>query len=150
MDAALLAKKRPVAVLTRQNWRDWFHIFKLYLAGEGLAFVIEKTLNQYAAVNVADALKNLDLNGTASQTATTALDANCRVTYDTSSAKVQYLLTICVDSLDNDLIRNYTTAYDQWAALYAKYNKTRPHENRDDLTKLTTFMLSPETRIEDG
>ena len=155
MDDSFLAKKRYVPVLTRQNWRDWFYRLKLHFASEGLVFVIEKTLFQYASVTpLTEDFTKLDLKDDNVNVTPSfkkpVIDAERQAHYNTASAKVQYQISISIDSLDSDSVRALSTAYEQWDALWNKYNKTRPHENRQDLVKLTTYTLPDATSIEDG
>ena len=156
MDDSFLTKKRHVPVLTRQNWRDWFYRLRLYLAGEGLAFVIDKSLIEYAglaegfgSLGLGDKDKDKDAT-TASTARKPSYDKDRYAQYEAASAKVQYQISISIDSLDSDSIRTFSTAYEQWQHLWTKYNKTRPHENREDLAKLTTYTLPDGTSVEDG
>jgi hypothetical protein len=49
--------------------------------------------------------------------------------YCKTSAKVLYTISICIDSLDNDLIRKFTTVKEKWKKLYEKYSKVRLQTN---------------------
>ena len=46
--------------------------------------------------------------------------------YRKASAKVLYTISICIDPLDGDLIRKFTTVKEKWTKLYRKYSKVRP------------------------
>jgi len=67
-----------------------------------------------------------------------------------ASAKVLFTMSICIDSLDKDLIREFTTVKEKWDQLYTKYSKTRPQANREDIAKITAFKLPKDTKIEDA
>ena len=47
MDSSL-HKKRPVDTLTYDNWEEWFYLFQEWSKGEGIDYVLRKTVRQYA------------------------------------------------------------------------------------------------------
>ena len=42
--------KRPVPILTKENWRTWLTDFEYWMIGEGLDFVVTETLLEYATI----------------------------------------------------------------------------------------------------
>ena len=48
MDSSSLQKKRPVEVLTYDNWEEWFYLLGEWAKGESIDFVLRKTVQQYA------------------------------------------------------------------------------------------------------
>lgn len=49
MDSTI-QKKRPVDTLTRDNWEEWFYLFKEWTKGEGIDYVLRKTAQDYTLV----------------------------------------------------------------------------------------------------
>ena len=49
MDSTL-QKKRPVDTLTFDNWEEWFYLFFEWSKGEGIDYVLRKTVQQYAHI----------------------------------------------------------------------------------------------------
>jgi hypothetical protein len=47
MDTSSLQKKRPVETLTYENWEQWFDLFGDWAKGEGIEFVLRKTVIEY-------------------------------------------------------------------------------------------------------
>ena len=70
--------------------------------------------------------------------------------YHKALAKVLYTITICVDSIDADLVDETTTAKEVWDQLYTKYSRVRPQVNRDNVKKITAFQLPKDTKIKDA
>jgi hypothetical protein len=66
--------------------------------------------------------------------------------YRKASAKVLYTISICIDRLDGDLIREFATVKEKWDQLRAKYSKVRPQANREDIAKITAFKLPKDTK----
>jgi hypothetical protein len=46
-----IEKKRPVGILTADNWEQWFYLFGEWTKGEGIDFVLRKTVHEYAYVD---------------------------------------------------------------------------------------------------
>jgi hypothetical protein len=49
-DLEHLTRKRPVPILNRLNWRNWFQLFKLHIIRQGLDFVLDQTESDYAQI----------------------------------------------------------------------------------------------------
>jgi hypothetical protein len=45
-----IEKKRLVGILTFDNWEQWFDLFGEWTKGEGIDFVLRKTVYEYAYV----------------------------------------------------------------------------------------------------
>ncbi len=50
MDATKDSFKRPVPILSRDNWQIWFEELKYWFIGKGLDYVIEYSLLDYAGI----------------------------------------------------------------------------------------------------
>ena len=46
-----IEKKRPVGILTFDNYEQWFDLFGEWTMGEGIDFVLRKTVYEYAYVD---------------------------------------------------------------------------------------------------
>ena len=46
-----IEKKRPVGILTFDNWEQWFDFFGEWTKGEGIDFVLRKTVYEYAYID---------------------------------------------------------------------------------------------------
>ena len=179
MDSNNSTKKRPVDILTHKNWREWFQLIELYFAGEELDFVLHKTEEEYCAVlgftaqsgtstsantpvtdredvnELGKTLEGLSLGkGKRPEPDTGSQGGRMNIEkqrlYRKASAKVLYTISICIDPLDGDLIREFATVKEKWNQLYAKYSKVRPQANREDIAKITAFKLPKDTKIEDA
>jgi gag-polypeptide of LTR copia-type len=164
MDSSKDSFKRPVPVLTRENWRLWFEQLRYWLKGEGLSFTIEKTLIQYAGI-----VKPISTPSTSSQDsrseggisaeeltkgfamfkiktdreepAPETLNIEKREKYEAAEGKVMYVLNRCIDDFDQEHIRPHATAKLRWDTLFAKYNKVTAAAKRTDLQQITGFKF---------
>lgn len=121
------ARKRPAPVLTTQNWEKWFDLLRLHFRKEGYDYVTVKSFQSFAGDN-----KEL-------QTA-----------YNRADANALYLIKICVDDFDEDLIRSCETAFEAWAALWQKYSAKTPQARRDDLANVVTFKMPQSMKIDEA
>jgi hypothetical protein len=69
--------------------------------------------------------------------------------YRAGSAKVLYLIMICISPLDRAFIKPLSDTKAKWDALYTKYSVIRPQEKQEDLQKITHFILPDRKLIED-
>ena len=70
--------------------------------------------------------------------------------YRAGSAKVLYLIMICIGPLDRAFIKPLKDTKAKWDALYTKYSVIKPQEKREDLQKITNFTLPDGKLIEDA
>jgi hypothetical protein len=70
--------------------------------------------------------------------------------YRATSAKVLYLIIICISPLDEAFIKPFEGTKKKWDALYTKYSVIKPQEKREDLQKITNFALPEGKSIEDA
>lgn len=70
--------------------------------------------------------------------------------YKAGSAKVLYLIMICIGPLDRALIKPLESTKAKWDKLYKKYSVIKPQEKREDLQKITHFVLPDGKSIEDA
>src|SRR5436189_4331482 len=70
--------------------------------------------------------------------------------YHKASAKVLYTISICIDPLDGDLIREFATVKEKLDQLWTKYSKVRLQANQEDIAKITAFKLPKDTTIENA
>ena len=174
MDSENLTKKRPVDILTYKNWREWFQLIELYFAGEELDFVLHKTEEEYCTIlgltgqsgtstsidtpvtdredveELGKSLEGLRIGKGKAGPQGGRMNIEKQRLYCKASAKVLYTMSICIDPLDGDLIREFDTVKEKWDQLYAKYSKVRPQANREDIAKITAFKLPKDTKIEDA
>ena len=70
--------------------------------------------------------------------------------YCKAFAKVLYTISICIDLLDKDLIREFATTKEKWEQLHAKYSKVQSQANQEDVAKIIAFKLLKDTKIKDA
>ena len=172
MNSETRSKRQPVDTLTHQNWREWFQLIELYFAGEELDFVLHQTEEEYCSVigfadqygtstgvntpgtekegieSLGKTLEGLSLGKAKPQGG--RLNIEKQRQFRKASAKVLYTISICIDSLDIDMIYEFATVKEKWDHLRMKYSKVRPQANRDDIAKITMFKLQKGIKIEDA
>ena len=149
------SRKRPVDTLTYTNWENWFSLFELWAQGEGIDFVLRKTATQYAytstipgvstqSTNLSPtpnssglptpqptdrSLEVLDLLESLQIVEKTPLEGHwdeARLQrWIRAQAKVRYTMAICVEEIDNLMLKEHKTVKAGWEALQAKYSTTR-------------------------
>ncbi len=160
-DLEHLARKRPVPVLNRLNWRNWFQLFELHIIGQELDFVLSQTENSYTQIrqftptstlSTSDPIDDLagGIDSLNIKTETPRWNTERREKYRAGSAKVLYLIMICIGPLDQAFIKPLSDTKAKWDALYAKYSVIKPQEQREDLKKITHFTLAKGKSIEDS
>ena len=164
-DLEHLARKRPVPILNRLNWRNWFQLFKLHIIGQGLDFVLDQTESDYAQIKQfatvtpstpstasTDPVDNLarGIEGLKFNTETQRWNTEKKEEYRAGSAKILYLIMICIGPLDTAFIEPLSDTKAKWDALYRKYSVIKPQEKREDLQKITHFTLPEGKSIEDA
>jgi hypothetical protein len=167
-----LAKKRPVPVLTRDNWEQWFSLLEAYLRSKSQFYTVTQTLEQYAWIaRLSDggskpkpkleAVSKSTANTPTSEASIEDLQSSFqklggtwnqdkREKYEADAAGVLYTVTICIDQFDKDHIDEFKTVQEKWNALRAKYSATLPAINRENLQKLTSFVLEDGVSIENA
>lgn len=153
--------KRPVPILSRENWRVWFKEFEYWIIGEGLDFVVTNTLSEYAKIqgsatplSTSSADTNKSIDGTNTRgfamfdiktevegDTGEVLNSEKRQRYRAANAKVLFMLSKCIGTFDQNFVENNTTAKGQWDALKAKYSKMTSVTRREDLQRITGFKF---------
>jgi Reverse transcriptase (RNA-dependent DNA polymerase) len=147
--------RRPVATLSRENWRIWFKEFEHWLIGENIDFAITQSLFEYAGIKTPDSTSPTSTNtnveevtrGFAKLGIDTKADDDRLYNADkyqkhrAADAKVQFMLSKCIGEFDRQHINAYSNAKDQWNALKAKYEKTTSVARREDLQQITGFKF---------
>jgi len=130
MDTEKMAKKRPVDILTRENWREWFKLLELHFIGEGLDFVLHNTEEEYCAyLTVRSGLstgantpvtdgKEPERPGEPEKLASRkGMNIEKQQKFRKAAAKVLYTMSIYLDSIDNDLIDEFSQINKKWHRL---------------------------------
>ncbi len=165
-DYKQIDRNRPAPVLTRKNWETWFKLMTNHFKAKQVHYVLAQTKEQYAWIK--------PHHGTAEKPSTTpststpsADDPMARLTeefakfggtwniekkatYEADEAAIIYKLLVCLGELDNEDMEAYETAKAKWDALWEKYSKTRPTTDRENLRKLYTFEIEPDTTIQEA
>jgi gag-polypeptide of LTR copia-type len=131
MDSDDIARRRHAPILSKDNREAWFRIMRLYLGAESIDFAIQQTEAEYAYSEG-------------------CWNDKRRAKYKAASCKVLYELVLCVDSVDQELFEEFSTAKDIWEALWAKYSRISPQKSRESLKRLYEYKLGPDTLIEDA
>jgi Reverse transcriptase (RNA-dependent DNA polymerase)/gag-polypeptide of LTR copia-type len=177
MDSTIL-KKRPVDTLTYDNSEEWFYLFGEWSKGEGIDFVLRKTVHQYAhqgiqpfagfgtgttprstdpqtpvdiisrPLDVQDLLESLGIKEEIPLRG--QWDITRLEKWSKAEAKIRYVLTICVDDIDSKALREFKTVKLGWEALWVKYSKIRPATAREDQIKLTNYQWEESQTIDDA
>jgi hypothetical protein len=161
-DLEHLARKRPVPILNRLNWRSWFQLFKLHIIGQELDFILDQTESEYTLVKqytpattpstVSDPVEDLTkgIKDLKVDPEKQRWNAEKKEKYKAGSAKVLYLIMICIGPLDRALIKPLESTKAKWDKLYKKYSVIKPQEKREDLQNITHFVLPDGKLIEDA
>lgn len=179
MDSSL-HKKRPVDTLTYDNWEEWFYLFQEWSKGEGIDYVLRKTVRQYA-YQVAQPFSGFGTGTTppsssnATQTPENAVPRPIEVRdlleslniieemplrgywdiarlekWSKAEAKIRYTITICIDDIDSKALKEYATIKEGWESLWAKYSKILPATAREDQIRLTNYQWDDSLTINDA
>ena len=151
MDSSLL-KRRPVDTLTYNNWEEWFYLFQEWSKGEGIDYILQKTVRQYAQ-HIALSFSGFGSGATpVSTTLSNAIPENAVLQlikvqdlleslqvvedlplcghwdvvrlekWSKAEAKMRYTMTICVDDIDSKALKECNTVKDGWESLWSKYS----------------------------
>ena len=169
MELADRLRKRPVDTLTRKNQRQQFNLIELYFTSEGLQFVIKQTEAEYSTIATFTPLSGQSgQSGSSVNPSETHVDSleksfgnlkidykkrfnlEKRAKYQIAIAKVEYMISIYVDSLDNNFLSAFITVKEKQDKLYTKYSKVNPKVNKEDVAKIAGFKLSKDTKIKDA
>ncbi|KIM92557.1 hypothetical protein OIDMADRAFT_62458 [Oidiodendron maius Zn] len=123
-DLEHLARKQPVPVLSRLNWRSWFQLFNLHIIGQELDFVLNQTESNYTQIrqftptstpSTSDPIDDLaeGIDGLKIKTKTPQWNTERREKYRAGSAKVLYLIMICIGPLDQAFIKPLSDTKDK-------------------------------------
>ena len=146
--------------------------------GEGIDYVLRKTVQQYAHIVTQQfagfgATNTPTSDGTTSSTAGTPrpievqdLLESLNIVEDTplrgywdavrlekwskAEAKMRYTMTICVDDIDSKALKEFNTVKEGWESIWTKYSKIRPATAREDQIKLTNYQWEESQTIDNA
>jgi hypothetical protein len=170
MDTSSLQKKRPVETLNYDNWEQWFYLFGEWAKGEGIDFVLRKTVQDYAYIfsipditpTSSDSSNSLsvrpleiqDLLESMNIQEETPLLGEWNQTrlekYAKAEAKMRYTLTICVDDIDAKSIKNCDSVQSGWKTIWSKYSMIRPATSREEQIQLTNYQWEDNQTIDNA
>lgn len=134
-----LAKKRPILPLKAKDGEKWFKMAEQYLRARGKFYVIEKLRKDYC------------MNTSSSAPIFGNTEDPDRVdTWEKDSASVDYLLSICLDDFDQELIADFKTVKEKWETLKIKYSKTLPSDSRGYMQKISNFTFTEGMKIDEA
>lgn len=138
-DMDTISKRRPVFVLSRENYEKWFSLMSEWLIGEDLFDVVQYGLgNTTAGTPESDNSQTRTFGGLGS--ATTSPKAN---------AKAKYWIQICINEDDQGLIHN-KTAKEMWDTLKSKYAVILQTAGRHHLQDYVNYKMGPGARIDEA
>src|ERR1700722_11231706 len=166
-----IEKKRPVGILTFDNYEQWFDLFGEWTMGEGIDFVLRKTVYEYAYVDrfngfgtgstpssssspekrtleVAELLEKLKI--TEKQPLQGHWDVTRLEKWVKAEAKVRYIIKICLDDIDVRSLKDHDTLKIGYEALWDKYSKIRPATAREDSIKLTNYQWEESQTVDNA
>jgi hypothetical protein len=127
MDTSSLQKKRPVETLNYDNWEQWFDLFGDWAKGEGIDFVLRKTVIEYCYIFSVPSISGTTPASSDSTLSVRPLEIqdlldSMNIQEDTpllgewnlirlekyakAKAKMRYTIMICVDDIDGKLIKD--------------------------------------------
>jgi hypothetical protein len=112
--------KRPVPILTRENYRSWFQSMRDYLEGEGYYWIIEDDTNVAPTPTSATASSS---SAEPTEPMASLLHSMHSPDWRKANGKVRYNLTLCLDQDDKDEVEELRSARKVWTYLWQKYNK---------------------------
>ena len=125
-----MAKKRPVDILTCENWREWFKLLELHFIEEGLDFILHNIEEEYciyltvrsrlstsANIPIMDG-KELERPREPEKLASRkGMNIEKQQEFRKAAAKVLYTISIYLDLIDNDLIDEFSQINKKWHRL---------------------------------
>ena len=96
-----LARKRPLPILSRINYNQWFRLGRLHFEAKNQDFVLETTLDEYAKYAMATTSSTSD-----NRHPQMAYDQEKRKEFKKADAEVRYIITICVEDFDQEAIQD--------------------------------------------
>ena len=173
-------KRKPVDTLTYDNWEEWFYLFQEWSKGEGIGYVLQKTVRQYA-YHVAQPFNGFGTGTTPSTGSSTAQTPENAVPrpievrdlleglkiieemplqgywdvarlekWSKAEARIRYTITICVNDIDSKALKKHDTMKEGWESLKAKYSRIPPATAREDQIKLTNYQWDDSQTISDA
>jgi hypothetical protein len=171
-----IQKKRPVDTLTYENHEEWFFLFKEWTKGEGIDFVLRKSVEDYAknvtpfngfgsgitpessntstasgivrSIEVQDLLDGLGIQE--EQPLQGSWNLPRLEKYAKAESKIRYTITICVDDIDSKLLKEHQFVRNGWDALSAKYLKIRLATAREHQIRLTNYQWEESQTIDNA
>jgi len=172
MDTSSLQKKRPVETLTYENWEQWFDLFGDWAKGEGIDFVLRKTVIEYCYTFSVPSISGTTLTSSESSSLSvrpleiqdllesmniqeeTPLLGEWNLArlekYAKAESKVRYTLMICVDDIDGKLIKDCGSVRTGWQTIWTKYSVIRPATSREEQIKLTNYQWEENQTIDNA
>jgi Reverse transcriptase (RNA-dependent DNA polymerase) len=172
MDISSLQKKRPVETLTYENWEQWFDLFGDWAKGEGIDFVLRKTVIEYCYTFSVPSISGTTLTSSESSSLSvrpleiqdllesmniqeeTPLLGEWNLArlekYAKAESKVRYTLMICVDDIDGKLIKDCGSVRTGWQTIWTKYSVIRPATSREEQIKLTNYQWEENQTIDNA
>lgn len=138
-----LAKKRPLTILSKANYEQWFYLAELYFESKDQEFVLTTNSIEYASYAMAQPAG-------ATGPATIMQDEDKRKKHKKADAEARYIIMICVDEFDQEAIRTIKDAKSTWTYLQKKYTDTRASVSSRYLVELTTFKMAEGVLIEEA
>ena len=154
-------KRKPVDTLTYDNWEEWFYLFQEWSKGEGIGYVLQKTVRQYA-YHIAQPFNGFGTGTTPSTGSSTAQTPENAVPrpievrdlleglkiieemplqgywdvarlekWSKAEARIRYTITICVNDIDSKALKKHDTMKEGWESLKAKYSRIPPATARE-------------------
>jgi hypothetical protein len=146
------ARKRPLPILNRKNYDEWFDLGELHFQSKGLEYVLTTTLEEYALIaQFQDLSTAKDGAGTpSSESSQTSKTRNIEKEkeWKKADAEAKFIIITCVEGFDSESIRKLKTSRDMWAQLRSKYFDKRPSIGSAYLNELVTYKMKDDTTIE--
>src|ERR1700722_18363421 len=149
MDTSSLQKKRPVETLTYEYWEQWFDLFGDWAKGEGIDFVLRKTVIEYCYTFSVPSISSTTPTSSESSSSPAVRPLEIQDLLDSmniqedkpllgewnqtrlekyakAEAKMRYTIMICVDDIDGKLIKDCGSVQLGWQTIWKKYSVIRP------------------------
>ena len=136
-----LARRRPLLILTRENYQRWFELAEMHFEAEGIFHTIsdpQPNLNPTAIFQLQ--MDKLNIDGKGEEKTSTPLTPGTPIVeseiWKKDNAKACYLITICLGQFDQERVRAMKTAAEKWTSLFNKYSNILPTSGRQYLQEL--------------
>ena len=140
-------RKRPLPILSRDNYDEWFDLAKLHLQSKDLDYVLTTTFEEHALIAKVQELGTNTPTSESSRT-TKATNIDKEKEWKKADAEVKFIIITCVEGFDNESVRKLKTAKDMWEQLHSKYFDKRPSIGSAYLNELVTYKMRDDITIE--